>query len=65
MTISRLEAGRPDARREPSNEERILIERLVNRQGVSRDEANDLVEQHRRGRRPAIDPALMEGLDDL
>lgn len=46
-------------------EERILVDRLVSRQGVSREEASFLVEQHREGKRPAIDPALMEGLDEL
>lgn len=46
-------------------EEKILVERLVRRQGVTRDEALFLVEKHRKGERAEIDPALMEGLDEL
>lgn len=46
-------------------EESILIERLVSRQGVSREEASFLVEKHRNGERAEIDPALMEGLEQL
>jgi hypothetical protein len=46
-------------------EENILIDRLVSRQGVSREEASFLVERHRKGERAEIDPALMEGLEEL
>lgn len=58
----------PDPRnRQPtlSDEELVLIDRLVTRQGVSRDEAGLLVERHKLGQRAEIDPALMEGLDSL
>lgn len=46
-------------------EERVLVERLVRRQGVSRDEAVRLVDDYRQGRRAEIDPILMEGLEKL
>jgi hypothetical protein len=46
-------------------EERVLVERLVHRQGVSRDEAMRLVDNYRQGRRAEIDPILMEGLEKL
>jgi hypothetical protein len=48
-----------------TEEELVLIERLVRRQGVSREEADLLVERHKQGQRAEIDPALMEGLDTL
>jgi hypothetical protein len=44
---------------------RVLVDRLVNRQGLSRDEAVRLVDNYREGKRAEIDPALMEGLDEL
>ena len=46
-------------------EERVLVERLVHRQGVSHDEAVRLVDDYRQGRRAEIDPILMEGLEKL
>jgi hypothetical protein len=46
-------------------EERVLVERLVHRQGVPRDEAVRLVDDYRQGRRAEIDPILMEGLEKL
>ena len=46
-------------------EERVLVERLVHRQGVPRDEALRLVDDYRQGRRAEIDPILMEGLEKL
>jgi hypothetical protein len=46
-------------------DERVLVERLIRRQGVSRDEAIRLVDDYREGKRAEIDPALMEGLDTL
>ena len=46
-------------------EEHVLVERLVRRQGVSRDEAMRLVDDYRQGRRAEIDPILMEGLEKL
>ncbi|HKU71995.1 MAG TPA: hypothetical protein VJQ51_14270 [Burkholderiales bacterium] len=46
-------------------DERVLVERLVHRQGVSRDEAVRLVDNYRQGRRAEIDPILMEGLEEL
>jgi hypothetical protein len=48
-----------------TEEELVLIDRLVTRQGVSRAEADLLVERHRQGQRAEIDPALMEGLESL
>ena len=47
------------------NEERVLVDRLIRRQGLSREEALRTVDNHRRGRRAEIDPALMEGLEQL
>ena len=46
-------------------DERVLVERLVHRQGVPRDEALRLVDNYRQGRRAEIDPILMEGLEKL
>jgi hypothetical protein len=53
------------ARDDSRAEERVLVERLVHRQGVSRDEAMRLVDDYRQGRRAEIDPILMEGLEKL
>jgi hypothetical protein len=50
-----------DSRRD----ERLLVDRLVKRQGLSRDEALRTVDQYREGKRVEIDPILMEGLDSL
>jgi hypothetical protein len=47
------------------NEERVLVDRLIRRQGLSREEALRTVDNHRRGHRAEIDPALMEGLEEL
>ncbi len=47
------------------SDERVLVDRLVRRQGLSRDEATRLVDDYREGKRAEIDPALMEGLDTL
>lgn len=46
-------------------DEHVLVERLIRRQGVSRDEALRLVDDYREGKRAEIDPALMEGLETL
>jgi polyhydroxyalkanoate synthesis regulator phasin len=51
--------------RNAGNDERVLVDRLVRRQGLSRDEATRLVDDYREGKRAEIDPALMEGLDTL
>jgi hypothetical protein len=48
-----------------TEEELVLIDRLVTRQGVSWAEADLLVERHKQGQRAEIDPVLMEGLDTL
>jgi hypothetical protein len=56
------DAAHTDAHTE---EELVLIDRLVTRQGVSRAEADLLVERHKQGQRAEIDPVLMEGLDTL
>jgi hypothetical protein len=53
------------AHEENRNDERVLVDRLIRRQGLSRDEALRLVDDFREGRRAEIDPALMEGLDTL
>jgi hypothetical protein len=53
------------AHEENRNDERVLVDRLIRRQGLSRDEAVRLVDDFREGRRAEIDPALMEGLDTL
>lgn len=50
---------------ESRRDERVLVDRLINRQGLSRDEAMMTVENYREGRRAEIDPALMEGLDSI
>jgi hypothetical protein len=47
------------------DEELVLVDRLVRRQGVSHEEALRLVADHRKGRRAEIDPALMEGLETI
>ena len=48
-----------------TDEEMVLIDRLVTRQGVSRFEADLLVKRHKQGHGAEIDPVLMEGLDTL
>jgi len=50
-----------DSRRD----ERVLVDRLINRQGLSRDEAVRTVDNYREGKRAEIDPILMEGLDSI
>jgi hypothetical protein len=54
-----------DSRNDTHSDERVLVERLVRRQGLSRDEAIRLVDNFREGKRAEIDPVLMEGLDTL
>jgi hypothetical protein len=46
-------------------DERVLVDRLIRRQGLSRDEALQLVDDYRDGKRAEIDPILMEGLDAI
>ncbi len=46
-------------------EEATLLDRLVRRQGVSESEARLLVRDHKLGRRAAIDPVMLEGLETL
>lgn len=46
-------------------DELMLMSRLVERQGLSREEARKTVHDFREGRRVEIDPALMEGLDSI
>lgn len=50
-----------DSRRD----ERVLVDRLIRRQGLSRDEAVRTVGDYREGKRVEIDPILMEGLDSI
>jgi hypothetical protein len=54
-----------DSRNDTLNDELILLDRLISRQGLSHDEAARLVDNYREGKRAEIDPALMEGLDAL
>jgi hypothetical protein len=54
-----------DSRNTTRHHERVLVERIVRRQGLSQDEAVRLVDNYREGKRAEIDPALMEGLDAL
>ncbi|MEZ6028457.1 MAG: hypothetical protein R3C46_01795 [Hyphomonadaceae bacterium] len=46
-------------------DEHMLMSRLVERQGLSREEALKTVSEYREGKRVEIDPALMEGLDSI
>jgi hypothetical protein len=46
-------------------DEAVLVDRLISRQGLTRDEAVRLVDNYREGQRVAIDPLLMEGLEEL
>jgi hypothetical protein len=57
-----IETRKPEQTR---HDEFTLIERLVDRQGLSRDEAVRTVGDYRKGKRVEIDPALMEGLDSI
>lgn len=57
-----VETRTPD---EARRDERTLVERLVYRQGLSRDEAVRMVGDYRKGKRVEIDPILMEGLDAI
>ena len=50
---------------ESRRDERLLVDRLIKRQGLSRDEAVQTVGDYRRGKRVEIDPILMEGLDAI
>jgi hypothetical protein len=50
---------------EASRDERTLVERLIYRQGLMRDDAERMVVDYRRGKRVEIDPILMEGLDAI
>jgi len=57
-----IETRKPEQTR---RDEFTLIERLMDRQGLSRDEAVRTVGDYRKGKRVEIDPALMEGLDSI
>ncbi len=57
--------SRNDFANDAGSDERMLVDRLVQRQGLSHDEAVRLVGDYRKGKRAEIDPALMEGLDTL
>jgi hypothetical protein len=46
-------------------DERMLMSRLVERQGMSREEARKTVHDYREGKRVEIDPMLMEGLEAI
>lgn len=50
---------------ESRRDERLLVDRLIQRQGLSRDEAVRTVGDYREGKRVEIDPMLMEGLDAI
>jgi hypothetical protein len=53
------------ARDDSRKDERVLVDRLIRRQGLTPDEAIRLVDNYREGKRVAIDPLLMEGLEEL
>jgi hypothetical protein len=53
------------ARDDSRKDERLLVARLIERQGLSRDEAVRMVDNYREGKRVEIDPFLMEGLEKL
>ena len=57
-----IETRKPE---ETNRDAFTLIERLVDRQGLSHDEAVRTVVDFRQGKRVEIDPALMEGLDAI
>ena len=46
-------------------DERMLMSRLPERPGLSREEARKTVHEYREGKRAEIDPILMEGLDSI
>jgi hypothetical protein len=46
-------------------DERMLMSRLVERQGLSREEARKTVHDYREGKPVEIDPMLMEGLEAI
>ncbi len=50
---------------ESRRDERLLVDRLIRRQGLSPDEALRAVDDYREGKRVEIDPILMEGLDAI
>jgi hypothetical protein len=50
---------------ESRRDERLLVDRLIERQGLSRAEAMRTVGDYREGKRVEIDPMLMEGLDAI
>lgn len=50
---------------ESRRDERLLVDRLIERQGLSRAEAMRTVGDYREGKRVEIDPILMEGLDAI
>jgi hypothetical protein len=50
---------------ESRRDERLLVDRLIQRQGLSRAEAMRTVGDYREGKRVEIDPILMEGLDAI
>ena len=50
---------------ESRRDERLLVDRPIKRQGLSRDEAVQTVGDYRKGKRVEIDPILMEGLDAI
>lgn len=51
-----LDDSRPD---NSPGEERVLVDRLISRQGLSYAEATRLVDSYREGKHAEIDPALM------
>ena len=53
------------AHEDSRRDEIVLVDRLISRQGLTRDEAVRLVDNYREGRRVEIDPLLMEGLEKI
>lgn len=46
------------------HQEEVLLDRLVQRQGLTVDEADDVVARYKAGYPAEIDPALMEGIEE-
>ena len=53
------------AREDSHKDEIVLVDRLVDRQGLTREHALRLVDDYRHGRKAEIDPLLMEGLEEI
>ncbi len=61
VCVSLTPMSEPD--QNPSNDREKLVERLMESDGLSREQANEVVEAHLLDRSNEIDPALLDGLD--